>query len=66
MYNELPSHQASSPSTSKIIEVLQHVNNDKHNMYTITGSAKDKIPLSFRSNIVYQIPCKGCHDKYIE
>ena len=41
------------------------VHNNEHNMYTINGSAKDTLPLSLRSNIVYRIPCRDSHSTYI-
>ena len=41
------------------------INNNKHNIHTITGSTKDRIPSLLRSNIVYRIPCKDCPSAYI-
>ena len=41
---------------SQIIAIIE-----LHTMYTITGPAKDQIPLPLRSNIVYRNPCKDCH-----
>ena len=41
------------------------INNNKHNIHTITSSVKDRIPPSLRSNIVYRIPCNDCPSTYI-
>lgn len=41
------------------------VNNNKHNIHTITGSTKDKIPKLLKPNVIYSIPCKNCPGTYI-
>lgn len=41
------------------------VTNNKHNISLVTGSTKDKIEPSRKSNLVYSIPCSSCDSVYI-